>query len=736
MAKNVNNMTDFDLVYPDSVDPVLSQAFDEEIRVPNTSPSKDGRANLHASELKSTPFNQARSMRGFPIKGNIHTPWDDLELALENLDRTAQQAGNQPIADLTAANEIWAILRGTTQGKAYDGFQLLNYNFAHAKYHQVNKGEGLTPDHIPGEYKMKKLVDAGKTITSQIDGKKHKLWEVTINMLWAGQNFDSDTFLLRIPKLAHDYDEIQINWRIYSMIQEDLAPTTILNDAFGRIFHGFDSTFLSMANGSLNEITVKYPSVINLRGIYNWGWGVHPPRIQFIQPVREQDAEQGGKNGWDPISYSFVVRNREDLIIENIGLASPEKKAYWVAEQALAGKSGAEISRMLNERQTKPKGVFNEWVALARNQRQLPPEAWDVIRDLPGVSPADREIGKFDAVLAFVNNKLYGISRVGQPNTDGKGDVINDFDQGDVTRTKVINLDRHTHYYRNVDFGARFSDGMKETFGNGKFSFDKFSPKPSYGVPKIAEMLWRTGWGYVPHRGVVQQSGLFARMVDQQHLTDFFDQFGVKFSGYVFKNNVSGYWRFSPPAFIRAGFGHKDFPPPPPPAPCQESTDNSASVAELEPDPINPERAPIDAGNALKDADGHDGVLIGFNTEAFGVAKMPAGKMTHHPNQTKFSCQVFPGFLRNPDLQGGDLIPPTPAWKPYLSLNPETGELGDNGGYWVDKSYLHGRPVKGNSSIETEIEAPRASAQLFYNFDPLFHDNAIFSWHPSSDVAR
>jgi len=30
------------------------------------------------------------------------------------------------------------------------------------------------------------------------------------------------------------------------------------------------------------------------------------------------------------------------------------------------------------------------------------------------------------------------------------------------------------------------------------------------------------------------------------------------------------------------------------------------------------------------------------------------------------------------------------------------------------------------------IEAPRASAQVFYQFDDLFHDNAIFSPHPKS----
>ncbi|GJL65618.1 MAG: hypothetical protein NPIRA05_05890 [Nitrospirales bacterium] len=711
MSNNLNNMSDFDLVNPDSIDPVLSQAFKKDIRVPNSNPVKNKKPNLHVGKLKTTAFEKARSMRGFPITGNIRSSWDDLELALENLDRAARMAGHQPLTDLTAAKEAWAILRGTTQGKVYDGFPLLNYNFAHTKYSDINKGKGLTPDHVPGEYKMKRLKDTGKTVKSLIDGKQHKIWDVTINMLWTGQNFDSDTFLLRVPKQAHNYDEFQINWRVYSMIQEDLAPTTVLNDAAGRIFHGLDSTFLSMTNGSLNEITIKYPSIINFRGLYNWGWGAHPPRIQFLQPVREQEAKQGGKNGWDPFSYSFVTRNREDQTIENIGMASPEKKAYWVAEQALNGTTGSEIARMLNERNTTPRGVFHEWVALSRNQRQLPPEAWETIKDMPGVIPEDRRIGPFDAVLAFVNNKLYGITRGGQPNTDGKSDVINDFQQGDVTKVKVINLDRHTHYYRNVDFGARYTDDIKKTFGNGKFSFDKMNTKPNYGVPKVIEMQWRTGWGYVPHRGIAKQGGVFPRIVDRLHLTPFLDQFGEKHVGYIFKHNVSGYWRFDPPEPIRAGSPEGE-------------------------DPINPDRDPIDAGDPLKDEDGRDGVLMGFNTEAFGVAKMPEEELTHHPNQEGFPTQQFPGFLRNPDPNGGDLIPPTPAWKPYIALNPATGELEDDGGYWVDKTYLHGRPVKGHSSIEANIEAPRASAQLFYNFDPCFHDNAIFSWHPSSDAAR
>ena len=38
--------------------------------------------------------------------------------------------------------------------------------------------------------------------------------------------------------------------------------------------------------------------------------------------------------------------------------------------------------------------------------------------------------------------------------------------------------------------------------------------------------------------------------------------------------------------------------------------------------------------------------------------------------------------------------------------------------------------------IVATVEAPRASAQLFYQFDPLFHDNMIFSYHPRSDIIR
>ena len=658
----------------ESYDPVLG-AF-----VPNTNPAESGVALLHAAEVTSAPLLQAESVTGHPIT-SLRDPLQDLEMALYRLESEAGRAGDNPLKDLTYANEVLAILTGRTQGRIYDGFPLLSYN----------RG-AFAPDHVPGEFKMKRLVDSGERVTSRLDGKEHKVWEVTINMLWYRQNFESDTFLLRVPYEADPFDELRINWRIYSLIQEDLAPTTIMNDGFGRIFHGFDSTFTSIPAMTVTEVPLSYPSLKHFRGIYTWGWGNHPPRVSFLQPVFEVN-EAGDLN---LPGESFAMRNREELTIANISDAAPEKKAYNVATAAVGGASGTEVLAMLTDPYVEPMGTFREWVRLADDQRQLPPEAWDVVLEEDGLQRG--EYGDYDIIVAFMNNKLYGDTPYAQHGTEGKGGVIRDWEQGEVIRVKVINLDNQVHYYRNVDFSGQFSSELKDTFGNGKFSFEKFNPKPSYGVPKVAEMQWRTGWGFVPHKNIAEQSGVFPRLSDRELLTSYTDQLGGDREGYVFKG-ATDQWRFNPPAAIREGPG-------------------------------------LPAGDPLRDADGQDGVLIGTDTEGFGVAKMPLEVITTHPNQAKFASLTHPGFLRNP-AEGGDIIPPTPAWAPFLVMNPTTGTLkSPDGRWWVDETYFHGRPVYPGQSITANIEAPRASGQLFYQFDPLFHDNSVFSLHPRSDSLR
>ena len=663
-----------------SLDPVLTFTMGEEVRIPASIASDQNLPILHG-DVEMTPLLDTESLTGHPIS-NLRDPLQDLELALAGLLMAAEEAGDQPITDSAAAQEAMDILLGQTEGRLYDGFPLLNYNQG-----------GPLEDQIDGEYKMKELTPTGEYFTSQIDGETRQVWELTVNMLWYGQNFDSDTFLVRVPFEAHPYDEFRINWRVYSLIQEDLSPTTILNDGFGRIFHGLDSSFASLPAETLSEVTISYPSLAHFRGMYVWGWGVHPPRVQFLQPVVEVSAE----GDLHPHGESFATRTRVDLTIDAISDVAPEMKAYTVASAAIEGATGAEIAAMLIDPAVGPAGTFREWLRLASDLRVLPPEAWDVLAEEDGLE--EGEFGEYDIVVAYLNNEIYGSSPYSQQDSEGKGGVVKDWAQGDDMIVKVINLDDHTHYYRNVDFGAQLSEGMADTFGNGRFSFEKFSPKPSYGVPKVAEMQWRTGWGYVPHEGILQQEGLFPRPEDQETIVAFTDQFGEQKWGYVFEN-TSGYWRFNPPDAIREG-----------------------------------DR--VEAGDPLRELDGEDGVVLGLDTEGFGVAKMPEAPITTHPDQENFAELTFPGFLRNPNPEGGDIIPPTPVWSPFLALNPETGTLkAPDGSYWTDQTYLHGRPIQPGEAFTATIEAPRAAGQLFYQFDPLFHDNMIFSLHPRSDIVR
>jgi hypothetical protein len=661
-----------------SLDPVLSAALNREVRIPNTCPAFDGRPNLHAGALSVTPLAQAESLSGHPIT-STRDPHQDLELALTELLLASQEPERALEPRERAANEVMAILLGTTRGRVYDGFALLN--FYRGSY---------APDHVPGEYKTKRLVDTGETVVSDIDGQSHKVWHLTVNMLWYGHNFDSDTFLVRIPFEADPYDEFRVTWRIYSLVQEDLAPSLILNDGFGRIFHGLDSTFESIPGGTLSELTVKYCSLEHFRGMYVWGWGVHPPRVQFLHPIQEV-SEEGHLN---PSGLSFATRTVENLTLEAISEAAPEKKAYRVAKTALEGAPDSQIVAMLTELEVGPRGTFREWVNLAADQRQLPPEAWDVLAHEDGLRRGD--FGSYDVVLAYMNNEIYGDNPYAQFGSEGKGGVVRDWPQGGLLRVKIVNLDNHTHYFRNVDFSSQLTSENRDAFGNGRFSFEKFNAKPAYGVPKVAEMQWRTGWGFVPHLGICAQSGVFPRLEDRLQLHPFTDQLGRSHLGYRFKQ-ASGYFRFDPPAAIRQGAG-------------------------------------LAAGDPLRDEDGKDGLLISFDAEAFGRAKMPEGTITTHPNQADHASLTFPGFLRNPSA-GGDIIPPTPTWAPFLALHPETGTLkAPDGSWWADQTYLHGRPVWAGTSLVATIEAPRASGQLFYQFDPLFHDNMIFSLHPRSDT--
>ncbi len=685
-------------------EPVLSKLTDTDVRYPHTDQTSGGLLNNIVGNVVTIDAAGAASALGHAIN-NDDSPNDDMHSALKDMsnaakdrDRTAMQA---------AAEELMDILQGTTRGRIYDGFAMLNYN----------RG-AFMPDHKSGEYKMKVARDTGEEEPGLSDTGatvQRKIWEIDVNMLYYDGQIDSDTFLVKFTKDVHKFDTLRVNYTIYSTEREDFSPTVVLMDyrPEGSVqfpHKGEDSVWVPFGGGEVTKLTVAYPPNRLLRGVYTWGWRVHPPRIQFLQPVWEHENFHTGLTELEPQGWSYAYRNRQ-LSIEGIGDAAPEKKMYVVAKAALDGTSPRTIYDWLNEATEGPRGEWDDWSDLAKDQRQLPPEAWDVLAQ-EGILQG--EFGPYRMVTVYANNEMYG--------EGPDGSSIQGWLQGDSFPVKIINLDNHTHYFRNVDFGPRLHDDIRNCCGAGSHSFEIMNFKGTYGIPKVAEFQWRAGWGFHPHFDVIQQEDTFPRREDRVLLKPFTDGKGQTHFGYQWSIAArGGDFRVNPPPFIIDSVEHPSAFP-------------------------------------LKDQDGLPGLVLGQITEGTGIAKMcaedPLGAFctsdvsAFNPNGVfNFPAPAdpaipktelrFPPFLRNPNASaGGDILPPTPAWKPFLYLSPENGTLfidanDESKGYWADLTYAHGTPIAALDSLNANIEAPRASGQVFYQFDDLFHDNDIFSPHPT-----
>lgn len=685
---------------PGILEPVLSAIRGTAVRIPNTDQAAGDRLLNVVGSITRTDAEKATSMMGHPIT-HVASPNDDMKEALDRMSDAAKDEETEPMR--AAAQELMNILLGQTRGRIYDGFAMLNYS----------RG-GFRSDHVDGEYKMKELRPTGQTEPG-LDGEPRQVWETSVNLLYYDGQIDSDVFLLRIPVEMHRFDIIRIHYTIYSLEREDFSPTAVTRDhrmprSVQFPFKGFDATWSPIQSDEVMKITIDYPPNRLLRGVYTWGWRVHPPRIQFLQPVFEHVNAHTGKVELEPQGKSYAVRNRQ-LSIDDISDAAPEKKMYRVAKAVLDGAAPETVAAWLDEPGEGPRGTWDAWADLAQNQRHLPPEAWDLLEN-EGLS--EGKFGPYRFVTVYMNNEMYG--------EGPDGNQIEGWHQGDRFRVKLINLDRHTHYFRNVDFGPRLHDDISNCCGAGRHSFEIMNFKPTYGAPKVAEMQWRAGWGFRPHHNIIQQPDVFPRSSDRTELTPFFGGFGEEYLGYQYSATVrGGDFRFNPPGFIITDRGKE------PPHP-------------------------------LREGNGSTGLLIGQHTKGYGTAKMCDASAhplpgfcerdlsAYNPNGVlnrdtdgdgQNDALWFPPFLRNPDpSSGGDIIPPTPAWKPFLFINPDNGTLfidpsNPSKGYWVDRTYAHGAPVYAGQSRTATIEAPRGSAQVFYQFDDLFHDNAIFSPHPT-----
>ena len=133
-------------------------------------------------------------------------------------------------------------------------------------------------------------------------------------------------------------------------------------------------------------------------------------------------------------------------------------------------------------------------------------------------------------------------------------------------RVRLINLDNHTHYFRNVGFGATLDNDLVSTpdAEDAVFSFEVMNFKPLYGAPKVAEMQWRAGFGFRPHYSVVQQDDVFPRESDQRGIKPFIcpnlktGEMQVRW-GYQYSPEFRGEdFPFNPPRFIIKSAGDPD----------------------------------------------------------------------------------------------------------------------------------------------------------------------------------
>ncbi|MBC8328439.1 MAG: hypothetical protein H8E31_06790, partial [Planctomycetes bacterium] len=91
----------------------------------------------------------------------------------------------------------------------------------------------------------------------------------------------------------------------------------------------------------------------------------------------------------------------------------------------------------------------------------------------------------------------------------------------------------------------------------------------------------------------------------------------------------------------------------------------------------------------------------------------------------------FPPWLRNPDPAGGDLIPTTRAWEPFLYLNPANGTpyrdpAHPEAGLWSDLSFAFGEPLAAGADARVTVIAKRALPQALWIVDDLMRaDGAV-----------
>jgi hypothetical protein len=681
---------------PGLLDPVIQELVGRTWRLPASHQVAGASEQINiVGRVKRKPANQSQSATGQPItNAGVSSPNRDLRDALRDLDDAS--ANQQTGLMMTLAQEMRSIILGTTQGRIYDGFALLN----------SNRG-GWLQDHIPGEYKAKRAEDRGHTALG-LDGQTHTVWEVDVNLHYFDEEVDTDTYFLLIPPQADFRDMLLVHYTVYSTTTESFAPTTMLQDVdpFGAGIlpsKGFDSAWKPLGTDQVTSLSMNHGPLGTIRGLQIWGWYAEPDRSVFIQPVWESLHPQTAAPQRDARG-KVMMEQMASLSAADVGPAAPEVKVLTVVEAVMQGASPAQVQAMMNNPQVAPLGTHDQWHDVLSNRSIFPQEALDLLA-LEGIFPdviGPNRLGPYDAILVYANHELYmdslDLLEGHDPLTGWAVPLPHDV-QNEKVLLKVINLDNTTHYLQSFDYGPALHDdiGTCSTAPSGGHSLEVFVDQPVQGAPKMAELQWRLGWGIRRGFGTLPQFDIFTQAADLAGLTSFQDEDSVTQSGWQYPAADRGNdWRILPPNSWLGGGAQQ----------LQEG--------------------------------GVDGVIIGDATSGFGVAKMPLTDLAaYHPQglvnvdtdgDGVNDALLFPAWLQNPNALQGDLIPATKLWEPFLYINPNDGSRFKNAanpslGLWADLSFAFGEPLVTGANRSFEIRRPRSLGQALWHVDGLFRES-------------
>lgn len=672
---------------PGILDPIAVELLHQALRIPATEQviGDSELVNL-VGKVKRKKARGSRSATGALIQ-DARSVTKNIERSLEDL-ADAALSGN--VADMrTAARELRDFLTGGTSGFISDGFPLFHHH-----------GSALAPDHLAGEYRMKRLQRSGYTFLDD-QGQTRDYWEVTWRLMWTDAGAESDLALLEIPSTVHPADRVLVHYEIYCSAADECGPMSYLDDsdlvtADGLPFKGYDATWVRLHEDEIHEFSVDHGAVGALRELAIRGWRVKPEPMARVDLVREVFNVHTQRDERDSRGQALAAAGRA-LSFDTISDAAPEMKIWQVASAALQGTPPQQIAAAMHQEQVSPLGTWTEWATLIEDRHELPREALDLLAQEGIVPGANRlePLGPYDFVAVQMNHEWYGLSADQAAAPFAPPVNLSSTGQGAQQTVKLINLDQIVTGVQVTDYGPALHDDLATCYyaPHGGKSLEIFSDKPIYGYPKADEFAWRTAWGFRPGVGVLGQYDLFPRYRDRVGTQRFTDSFGTMRRGWQYPANMrGGDFRVNPPLSTMARSGRP-------------------------------------ALHGLKEADGSTGLVIGARTPGYGFAKMPFTDLSgFHPqglvNADTDGDQIpdallFPQWQRNPDVQGGDLILSTPEWSPFLYLNP------DNGTVWIDPAqpsrglwglftYGLGEPLPAGSATRVDWMRPRALGQAVW----------------------